>query len=346
VNARAWDDLLGRYPARVQPLSQLESLGGAGGLSGARLWRFRAEQGRLLLRAWPPHGPGRKHLERVHHWLSLTADLGFVPVPIRDRAGDSLQEWQGRLWEITPWLAGATGLSCPPALEHLRLAFTGLAAFLERLACEQVEGVSAGLRHRHQALTQLVQGGFDMLEAAINMEREPRTVRHAAALAWLTLARSMAPTLLDPLARASTLVIPLQPCLRDARPEHFLFDGDRLSGLVDFGAMGVDSVAGDLARLIGEWFDGDPSARPEALACFERVRPLDPAETGLIGLFESATSLLIGERWVRWHYLEHRLFDDPEAISKGLERSLKQIEKLNRESAGPRLAPFAGRIGE
>ena len=52
----------------------------------------------------------------------------------------------------------------------------------------------------------------------------------------------------------------LQPCLRDARPEHFLFDGDQLSGLVDFGAMAVDSVVGDLARLIGEWLDDDRPA--------------------------------------------------------------------------------------
>ena len=130
--------------ARFQPLSPLESLGGGGGLSGARLWRFRAAHGGLLLRAWPPHGPGREHIEQVHHWLSLTAELGFVPVPIRDRAGQSLQEWQGLLWEITPWLVGAADPSRPPALEHLRLAFTGLAAFHQRLAGEQVEAVSAG----------------------------------------------------------------------------------------------------------------------------------------------------------------------------------------------------------
>ena len=68
--------------------------------------------------------------------------------------------------------------------------------------------------------------------------------------------------MLDPLATGCRAVlIRLQPALRDARPEHFLFEDDRLSGLVDFGAMGVESVAADLARLIGEWFDGDPDAR-------------------------------------------------------------------------------------
>ena len=95
VNDHTFDELFARYEARFHPLSPLESLGGGGGLSGARLWRFRAEHGELLLRAWPPHGPGRGHIEQVHHWLTLTAELGFVPVPIRDRAGQSVQEWNG-----------------------------------------------------------------------------------------------------------------------------------------------------------------------------------------------------------------------------------------------------------
>ena len=331
MSDRSFDELWARYAARYQPLSELNSLGGGGGLSGARLWRFRAQEGPLVLRAWPPHGPGRKYLEQVHHWLSLTTDLGLIPVPIPDRAGESLTEWRGVLWEITRWLAGASDPCCPPALAHLRLAFTGLAAFHERLVVEQVEGFSPGLGQRHDAITRLQFGGFDQLELAIDRQRGPKAVTNAAALEWLNLARRIAFLVRDPLGRASTRIIRLQPCLRDARPEHFLFEGDRLSGLVDFGAMGVDCVAGDLARLIGEWLDGDSAARQEALRSYERVRPLDPAEASLIGVFEAATALLIGERWVRWHYLEERHFDDPTAVSKGLERSLKQLGRLDRE---------------
>ena len=49
---------------------------------------------------------------------------------------------------------------------------------------------------------------------------------------------------------------------------------------------------------------------------------------GSIAVFEAGTALLIGERWVRWHYLEHRSFDDPQAVSTGLARGLKQLERL------------------
>ena len=148
------------------------------------------------------------------------------------------------------------------------------------------------------------------------------------ALRWLGLARAVAPQLLDPLREAAGRVVPLQPCLRDARPEHFLFEGDRVSGLVDFGAMGVDCVAGDLARLMGEWLAGDPSARSVALAAYERIRPLDAAESSLIVAFTSSSSLLIGEHWIRWHYIEGRRFDDPLAVEQGIARGLALIELL------------------
>ena len=139
--------------------------------------------------------------------------------------------------------------------------------------------------------------------------------------------------LLDPLEQAAARIVPVQPCLRDARPEHFLFEGDRLSGLVDYGAMGVDSVAADLARLLGEWTCGDLAARREALDSYERVRPLGPSEASLIRVFESATALLIGERWLRWKYIEGRAFDDPNAVAKGLARSLSKLRRLEQQVA-------------
>jgi len=285
----------------------------------------------LVLRAWPPEGPGRKQIERVHDWLFKLAGLGFIPVPIRDRAGRSLQDYEGRLWEITPWLAGTADVGSPLDHVHLHTSFAALAAVHQQLASEQVEAVSPGLRERHETVTQLVQGGFDSLEAAVERQGGFHAEHAAAAYRWFGLARTVAPRLLDRLTRASALVIRLQPCLRDARAEHFLFEGDRLSGLVDFGAMGVDSVAGDLARLIGEWFEGGTAARGDALAAYERIRPLQPAETTLIGVFESSADLLIGERWLRWHYLENRRFDDPQAVSKGLVRGLKRLERLVHE---------------
>jgi Phosphotransferase enzyme family len=331
-------ELFNRYALRFRPHSPLVSLAGGGGLSGARLWRYRAEQGEILLRAWPLDGPKRRHIERVHHWLSFMDELGFVPVPFRDRANQSVQEWHGLVWEITPWMSGAADPSVPPAAEHLRAAFAGLAAFHQRLAGEQSEGASVGLRQRHDEIGRLVAGGFDSLEKAIRHPADHRPSSQQTALAWLAIAREVAPAVLSPLARASGELIRLQPVLRDARPEHFLFEDHRLSGLVDFGAMGVESVAADLARLMGEWLDDDLEARSEALQSYERLRPLGSDEARLIAAFEATAAVLIGERWVRWHYIENRRFDDPQAAPRGIDRGRLRLERLRRDLAGSRVS--------
>ncbi len=283
----------------------------------------------MVLRAWPPHGPGRAHVEQIHRWLALVSGLEFIPVPIPDRAGRTLQEQGGRFWELTPWMAGTTDPSRPPSPGRLRSAFVALAALHQRLSTERRQGVSSGLGNRYHALVQLLQGGLDTLEQAIGVSSGTgEAACRDAAMRWAGLTRLVAPGLREPLQKAAGRVVRLQPCLRDARPEHFLFEGDYLSGLVDFGAMGIDCVAGDLARLMGEWLDGDPTARSEALAAYERVRPLDPAENALIGAFESSSALLIGERWIRWHFVEGRRFDDPQAVTQGIIRGLERLERL------------------
>src|SRR6516165_12249440 len=152
VSIPGFEELLARYPRAVQPLGPPEALGGAGGLSGGRLWRYRCEAGLLVLRAWPRDGPGRAQLERMHHWLSMASDLGFIPAPIADRAGRTLQEHDGRFWELAPWLPGAAEPSGPPRSSHLRATFAAMAAFHQRLASERREGVSSGLGQRYEAV--------------------------------------------------------------------------------------------------------------------------------------------------------------------------------------------------
>ncbi len=342
MSVRGIDEILARYPPRYHPLAEPEFLGGAGGLSGARFWRYRAGDGLLVLRAWPSDGPIRAHLEQVHRWLALTVGLGLIPGPIPDRGGRTLQEYDGRFWELTRWLPGEPDRSCPPASGRLRSAFAALAALHERLAAERREGSSTGLVHRYQSTVHLIQGGLDTLEQAVARAGEPDEAQcRDTAMRWVGLARIVAPRLVEPLRESAGRVTILQPCLRDARPEHFLFEGDRVSGLVDFGAMDVDCVAGDLSRLIVEWLDGDRSARSEALAAYESVRPLEVAEAALIGAFESSSALLIGEHWVRWHYLEGRRFDDPRAVTSGLVRGLQHLERLAGEGRmlGDRILP-------
>jgi Ser/Thr protein kinase RdoA (MazF antagonist) len=169
----------------------------------------------------------------------------------------------------------------------------------------------------------LLRDGFDVLEHAL--DRAATDPHCAVARRWLSLARSTGARLVEPLRRASGFVVPLQPCLRDARPEHLLFSADRLTGLLDFGAMAIESVAADLARLLGDWVGLDTYARAEALAAYAAVRPVEAVEIALLEAFENSSALLGAGHWVRWHFLERRTFDDPSAVAGGIERGLQRL---------------------
>jgi Ser/Thr protein kinase RdoA (MazF antagonist) len=100
-----------------------------------------------------------------------------------------------------------------------------------------------------------------------------------------------------------------------------------VTGLVDFGSMDIESTTADLARLMGDWLPKVGDLRSAALAAYNRIRPLAPAEFEALPLFESSADLLIGERWIRWHFIEHRAFPNPTAVIEGIQRSIHRLEQ-------------------
>ncbi len=317
--------ILTLYPSIAQPTLPPEPLGNAGGLSGARLWRYRSGLGLLVARAWPPDGPDRAVLEEIHAWLSATDPLGFVPVPIPGRDGRTLYEHHDRLWEITPWMPGAASAN-QPSSSLIRAGFAALAAFHQRLAPLRVSGNSPGILARLREIDHLLGGGFTAIAHALDMQSADPLC--PVAREWLGLARGAAASIQVVLKREACAVIELQPCLRDVRPDHLLFTGDRLTGLIDFGAMGIDTVAGDLARLASEWLGRDLSLRASGVQSYAGIRPISATETALIDVFERSALLLGGAHWIRWHFLERRAFTDPTAVARGLEKGLERLKSL------------------
>ncbi|MDR3632405.1 MAG: phosphotransferase [Isosphaeraceae bacterium] len=315
--------VLARYPAIARPCAEPESLENAGGLSGAQLWRFPSGRGMLVARAWPPEGPPRRALEMIHQWIGRAGRVGFLSLPLASLDGRTIHEEAGRLWEVSPWLSGAPPALGPAERTQVRAAFAGLGAVHQALRVEGVHGTSPGLRDRLLELEWWLSAGFTALEAALG----PSEQDAAAALArqWLADARRAAPTWHGLLRDAAGATVWCQPCLRDVRPEHFLFNGERLTGLVDFGAMGVECVSGDLARLLSEWLGTDRSLRAEGLAAYAAIRSLDETETVLIDAFERSAALLGAGRWASWHFLERRPFRDPDAVRLGLRKGVDRL---------------------
>jgi homoserine kinase type II len=129
---------------------------------------------------------------------------------------------------------------------------------------------------------------------------------------------------LSPLASTS---LPQQPCIRDIWRDHVLFDGQRVTGIVDFGAMQIDTPACDVARLLGSFVGDDVGGWREGLAAYTRIRPLSPAELLAVPALDHASTVLAGYNWIRWIYVDRREFDDPARI---VTRLAQLLDRLNR----------------
>ena len=78
-------------------------------------------------------------------------------------------------------------------------------------------------------------------------------------------------------------------------------------------------------RLLADWVGPDRAARAEALDAYAAVRSLAPIELSLIDVSAESAAWLGPARWVRWHFVEHRRFDDPDAARVGLDRALGRL---------------------
>src|SRR5262249_7548781 len=98
------------------------------GFSGARLWRIEGTAGPLCLRAWPKVTMPER-LAFIHRAMRTAYDSGlaFVPVVFATHDGFTVLRAADRLWDLTAWLPGRTGVDERPSLERLTSACVALA---------------------------------------------------------------------------------------------------------------------------------------------------------------------------------------------------------------------------
>ena len=325
-------DVLTRYPRNFQPLEEPELLGNAGGLSGARLWRYQSPRGLMVARAWPPGRTGAE-VAIIHRWLRRAGPLGFVPVPEATLDGSSWSVSGGLLFEVAPWMPGEAEGRSPPSIDRVRSAFSALARFHRALGPGEPGGFSPSLAARAREIDRLPVL-LDRFEQAVGARTDDPSEAKGPAREWIALARRVGPALHPEIRGTANRPVAVQPVIRDLRPDHVLFLGDRVTGLVDFGAMGIDPISADLARLSAGWLGVNVELRAEALDAYEEIRPLAPTEAALIAPFERSAALLAGARWVRWHFVDRKEFEDPSAVARGLRLAVERIAALDTSPGG------------
>jgi len=358
-----------RYPPDCQP-SHMEPLGSAGGMSGAQFWRITAPRGTILLRRWPEEHPPLNRLLFIHTVLRHAADRGItvLPLPIATRNGESIVVHAGFLWELTPWLPGAADYDHAPSDEKLRAAMTALAQFHVATADFKLAaaGIAPAITRRLARLHQLAHGGIQELSLTITKTTWPELApfaQHFIAALPRVVTRAIAQ--LEPLA---DIVLPLQPCIRDIWHDHLLFTGNEVTGLVDFGALDIDTAATDIARLLGSLAQGtvpfsretptnttfefgsnddytakrelSPSSPDESpiwrhgLAAYSTIRPLSKQESLAVFALDASGTILAGCNWIRWIYIERRRFDNRAQVVERFRRICARMAKAFEPRSG------------
>jgi Ser/Thr protein kinase RdoA (MazF antagonist) len=317
--------VLNRFLADKQ--LRLIALGNRGGFSGARLWRVECSQGAFCLKAWPQSGPSPKRLVWIHQLMrrACAATLGFVPAPQAIENGSSCIYEQGRLWDLTTWMPGRADFHAKPTAGRLEAACTALAelhavwagAASQTAACPAIERRLG----RWREWQSLVKSGW---QPALDQTPD-QALRAWAGRAWNCLSRAM-DELHALLAPWADRPVRLQPCLCDIWHDHVLFDEERVTGLIDFGAVKVDHVAVDLARLLGSMAGNDRGLCAAGLGAYARKRSLSVEDEILVDVLDQSGTLIGLANWLEWIYREKRAFEDNQAVATRLGELVVRVE--------------------
>lgn len=241
-------------------------------------------------------------------------------MPVETNRGETFFWFDGHFWELANWIPGRADFHDDPTEAKLSAAMQALAEFHQAVAnhpsAPSEPAVSPGLQQRMRQLQLLQRGGIEQLRSAVEDQIDPQfgaIVRRM--LKWLPEATSHANRVAQ---SAPNVAVPLQPAIRDIWHDHVHFQGEQVTGIVDFGSMRIESVSGDIARLLGSLLRQGLSGWSGGLAVYEKIRPLSSVERALLPVFDSTSIVLSAANWLSWLFLERRAFDDSEAVSRRL----------------------------
>ncbi len=325
----AW--VLAAYGRQCGPES-IRPLGSAGGFSGSRFWRIERPEGPLCLHQWPKYNPSKEQIEFIHAVLRHVRRQGFsaTATVCSTRDGGDYVEHAGHVWELRTWVAGEADFCRQPSFTKLSAAMSALAGFHRAAATFSARGprrdVSAGIVQRLTQLQNWLSGDATRLAAAIDSRRWPELAARGRRV--LPLFAAHAGAVLAQLEQAAQLEVPLQVCIRDIWHDHVLFDGDRVSGIIDFGSLGWDSVAMDIARLLGSLTVDYGEYWQQGLAFYNSAHSLCESELLLVQAFDRSTVLMSGLNWLAWIFRQDRKFENDQAILARMDHILARLENL------------------
>jgi homoserine kinase type II len=310
-------------------------LGGDGGLSGAKVWQVMGEGQEYCLRQWPKPHPSVSKLTEIHRCMFFARSKGLETVPaiirprmgrpiaMEPRFGESFIEAEGLFWELSYWLQGKADYWLEPSEERLKSACRALgqlhAAWRDLAPHGDANAIgmqlAPAIMDRIWRLQALTPTAIEELGAALQKFVNETWARDGATI--LQQIAPLKPTFLADLTYWSKYTFPCQYVMRDIWHDHVLFQGTKCSGLIDYGAVRIDTVATDLVRMLGSLTKSAPNMDWQTgLIEYQRENRLNENELGILEVLYRSSVLLSGVQWIRWLAVDELQFPGKETFVK------------------------------
>lgn len=301
------------------------------GMSGARIWKVETEQEVYCLRRWPAEFQDSVRLDWLQSVLSHAKNWGCdslaVPLPTRD-GGHHVQAG-GYLWQLSPWLPGEADYHRQPSQEKLHAAMRATASFHGAVAdhTDSCVGMPPSVQERiNLCRWWMNEGRLDELRHRIRTTSASSSTPFAGQIvAGFEQRRA---EIAEMLAREQAVQIALMPCLRDLWHDHLLFDGEHVTGIIDYGALRIDTPATCISRLLASLAGEDAARWRSGLATYQEVRPMTENELRLVRVLDVSARLLSGMNWLKWIYLDERRFDNLQLVQQRLQLAAERLQNL------------------
>ena len=306
--------------------SEIEALGSAGGFSGAEFWKISVGPTEYCLRRWPHGKPNRSQADMIYSTLEYVRQHSDLPLafPIPTVHGEPMCRAGDANWELSLWMPGKPIAETKINDDQLRAAARALAEFHNTTSLlSQQQRASPAIDLRCTMIDRLWAAQLEQLQST---QVVSDVVDIGVKKMLLEQFRYQAHALRQQLELLRSVPVFQIPIFGDVWSDHVFFKNDEVSGIVDFGAMKLESPCLDIARLFGSYADYSSEALPRGISYYGEFRELNDLDRSLIKLYDRGYLILAGIQWLIWLELEQRVFSDNESVRQRLHRLVRRCD--------------------
>lgn len=271
------------------------------GFSGAFIWQVESPAGHFCLKAWPGVQFSAARLQQMHQWMLVARESGldFVPACWRSIAASTLVTHAEYHWDLTSWMPGAAVPNATTEAPKIRAACAALGqlhAVWRQGGTRRVEPESVQRRwSAAQVWSAEIDSGWQPNWSRVVVADAVQTLRSI----WEYFQRALPTVALDLRPWLGQPQIAF-PCLCDIWRPHVLFADERVTGMIDYGSMRVDTPAADVARLLGSITSGEPSLWHVGVDAYRRVCDFSIHEERLARVLYRTGFVGAAATWLDW----------------------------------------------